>query len=120
MSVTSPNLKAAAAQLEEYFQGKRKTFDLPLTPRGTAFQQRVWQTLCQIPFGATWSYGQLARAVGNPAASRAVGLANGKNPLPIVIPCHRVIGANGRLTGFGGGLPTKAALLALEGVSGKW
>jgi methylated-DNA-[protein]-cysteine S-methyltransferase len=101
-------------QLREYFEGYRKEFDLPLAPEGTEFQRAVWQRLREIPYGQTISYGELARRVGNPKASRAVGAANGANPIPIVIPCHRVIGANGTLTGFGGGLPVKQALLALE------
>ena len=112
----SPVLQAAETQLREYFAGERRAFDLPLAPRGTAFQLQVWHTLAQIPFGATWSYRQLAERIGRPTATRAVGAANGRNPLPIVLPCHRVIGNNGTLTGFGGGLPTKAALLKLEGV----
>ena len=107
---------AAAAQLQAYFAGRRHTFELPLAPAGTAFQHGVWRALHSIPYGETISYGELARRIGNPRASRAVGLANGANPLPIVVPCHRVIGANGALTGFGGGLPIKRALLALEGV----
>ncbi|PYR73121.1 MAG: cysteine methyltransferase [Acidobacteria bacterium] len=102
------------SQLEEYFEGKRRVFDLPLAPDGTPFQQRVWRALLDIPYGGTISYGTLAAQIGQPAASRAVGLANGSNPLPIVIPCHRVIGSNGRLTGYGGGLPIKHRLLALE------
>lgn len=104
----------AIRQLREYFRGARTEFDLPLAPEGTAFQRRVWRALQEIPYGKTWSYGELAKRIGNPKASRAVGAANGANPLPIVIPCHRVIGADGTLTGFGGGLPTKKALLALE------
>ncbi len=104
------------AQLDEYFAGTRRTFDLELAPRGTAFQQRVWTLLLDIPWGETISYGELARRAGNPAGSRAVGAANGRNPLPIVIPCHRVVGSNGRLTGYAGGLAAKEALLALEGV----
>ena len=111
---TSAVLVRARHQLEEYFAGMRRTFDLPLAPRGTPFQQRVWARLQCIEYGATLSYGALATALGNPKASRAVGLANGSNPIPIVIPCHRVIGANGSLTGFGGGLPIKSALLTLE------
>ena len=95
-------------------RAQRTDFDLPLAPEGTEFQRNVWQRLQEIPYGETISYGELARRVGNPKASRAVGAANGQNPIPIVIPCHRVIGANGKLTGFGGGLPTKEALLALE------
>jgi methylated-DNA-[protein]-cysteine S-methyltransferase len=111
-------LQAARTQLSAYFAGKLRDFNLPLAPRGTAFQCEVWRMLGTIPFGATWSYGRLAQAIGKPAAVRAVGAANGRNPLPIVLPCHRVIGANGELVGFGGGLPIKAALLALEGVRG--
>ncbi|MCW0380306.1 Methylated-DNA--protein-cysteine methyltransferase [Xanthomonas sacchari] len=107
-------VRAAREQLLAYFAGEREHFDLPLAPHGTDFQKRVWLALAEIPFGATWSYAQLAQHVGQPRAVRAVGAANGRNPLPIVLPCHRVIGANGALTGFGGGLPTKAALLALE------
>jgi methylated-DNA-[protein]-cysteine S-methyltransferase len=107
-------IKEAAKQLMEYFSGRRTSFDLPLAPEGTSFQKSVWRQLCDIPYGETISYGELARRVGNPKASRAVGAANGQNPLPIVVPCHRVIGANGKLTGFGGGIPVKEALLALE------
>lgn len=107
--------QAVVAQLDEYFAGTRRVFDLALAPRGTAFQLRVWAVLQTIPWGETWTYRQLACAIGNERASRAVGLANGANPLPIVIPCHRVIGSDGSLTGFGGGLPTKAWLLAHEG-----
>ncbi|AKK68246.1 methylated-DNA--[protein]-cysteine S-methyltransferase [Xanthomonas translucens] len=107
-------VREAREQLLAYFAGERDRFELPLAPRGTAFQCLVWQALADIPFGVTWSYAQLARHIGQPRAVRAVGAANGRNPLPIVLPCHRVIGANGALTGFGGGLPTKAALLALE------
>ena len=104
----------AIRQLDEYFAGARRDFELPLAPDGTPFQLRVWQALLAIPYGATWSYRELAAAVGNVQAVRAVGLANGRNPLPIVIPCHRVIGSDGSLTGYGGGLATKRALLALE------
>jgi methylated-DNA-[protein]-cysteine S-methyltransferase len=107
-------LKDAARQLREYFRRDRISFDLPLAPEGTSFQKKVWRALQDIPYGETISYGDLARRVGNPKASRAVGAANGQNPIPIVIPCHRVIGANGKLTGFGGGLPVKEVLLALE------
>jgi methylated-DNA-[protein]-cysteine S-methyltransferase len=110
---TAP-LREAARQLKEYFAGKRTSFDLPLEPDGTAFQKTVWKNLCDIPYGETISYGELARRVGNPKAARAVGAANGQNPLPIVVPCHRVIGSNGKMTGFGGGIPVKEALLALE------
>jgi methylated-DNA-[protein]-cysteine S-methyltransferase len=104
----------AVRQLKEYFSGRRTDFDLPLAPQGTEFQRDVWRRLQEIPYGETISYGELAKRIGNPKASRAVGAANGSNPIPIVIPCHRVIGSNGKLTGFGGGLPTKEALLALE------
>lgn len=104
----------ATRQLRAYFAGELENFDLPLAPTGTSFQQRVWKELCLIPYGATISYGELARRIGNPNASRAVGLANGSNPIPIIIPCHRVIGSNGKLTGYGGGLPIKEKLLALE------
>lgn len=101
-------------QLDEYFAGNRQHFDLNLTPQGTDFQRQVWQALQKIPYGETWSYGELARHIGKPKASRAVGAANGLNPIPVIIPCHRVIGANGKLTGFGGGLETKSFLLNLE------
>jgi methylated-DNA-[protein]-cysteine S-methyltransferase len=104
----------AAKQLNEYFAGERTQFDLPLHPIGTPFQLRVWHALARIPYGATVSYSDVARRIGEPQAVRAVGAANGRNPIPIVLPCHRVIGANGSLTGFGGGLPTKRFLLALE------
>ncbi len=110
----TPLLKKAARQLEEYFAGKRKAFDLPLQPKGTAFQQAVWQALQQIPYGQTRSYAQIALAVGRPTATRAVGGANHNNPISIIIPCHRVIGASGSLTGYGGGLDKKQALLLLE------
>jgi methylated-DNA-[protein]-cysteine S-methyltransferase len=105
----------AERQLVEYFAGRRTQFDLPLEPRGTEFQRKIWQALKAIPFGQTRSYLDLAKAVGSPRAVRAVGAANGKNPLSIVVPCHRVIGADGRLVGFAGGVETKAKLLALEG-----
>ena len=104
----------AVRQLREYFEGRRTEFDLPLAPEGTLFQRTVWRRLRDIPYGETISYGELARRAGNPKASRAVGAANGANPIPVVIPCHRVIGADGTLTGFGGGLPIKRKLLALE------
>lgn len=109
-----PVFQQAAKQFEEYFAGARQDFNLPLAPSGTPFQMTVWNALKEIPYGTTISYGELARRVGNPNASRAVGLANGKNPLPIVVPCHRVIGSTGKLVGFGGGLPRKIALLELE------
>jgi methylated-DNA-[protein]-cysteine S-methyltransferase len=108
-------LQATRMQLEEYFAGTRTRFELPLAPQGTAFQKGVWHTLADIPYGQTISYAQLALRVGKPTAMRAVGAANGRNPLPVVLPCHRVIGADGSLTGFGGGLPTKQFLLELEG-----
>lgn len=107
-------LAPVVRQLEEYFAGRRKVFDLDLAPQGTDFQRRVWERLLEIPYGETISYGTLARRVGNPNASRAVGLANGRNPIAIIIPCHRVIGSNGTLTGYGGGLPIKQKLLELE------
>jgi methylated-DNA-[protein]-cysteine S-methyltransferase len=105
------------AQLLEYFRGARRTFELPLAPQGTPFQLRVWRALCTIPYGETLSYGELARRLGLVGGARAVGLANGANPLPVVVPCHRVIGADGTLTGFGGGLRIKRSLLALEGAA---
>lgn len=105
---------AVRAQLDAYFAGELTDFDLPLAARGTTFQLRVWSALRSIPYGATISYGELARRIGQPAAARAVGLANGANPIPIVLPCHRVIGADGSLTGFGGGLERKRWLLAHE------
>jgi O-6-methylguanine DNA methyltransferase len=104
-----------ARQLEEYFSGRRRRFDLPLDLRGTDFQKRCWQELLKIPYGETRSYAEIARAVGNPLAVRAVGLANGQNPIAIIVPCHRVIGSDGSLTGYGGGLETKRRLLELEG-----
>jgi methylated-DNA-[protein]-cysteine S-methyltransferase len=107
-------LAPVARQLAEYFAGTRTAFDVPLTPHGTAFQQRVWMALRDIPYGRTTSYGELAAELGQPTASRAVGLANGRNPLAVIVPCHRVIGANGSLTGFGGGLPRKRWLLEHE------
>jgi methylated-DNA-[protein]-cysteine S-methyltransferase len=109
-----PILLAAERQLTEYFSGTRTEFDLPLDPSGTEFQKRVWRALREIPFGQTRSYRDVAKAVGSAKAVRAVGLANGKNPLSIIVPCHRVIGSDGSLTGFAGGLEAKAALLAFE------
>jgi methylated-DNA-[protein]-cysteine S-methyltransferase len=106
--------REAIAQLEAYFAGELRRFDLPLAPEGTPFQREVWSALTTIPYGETLSYGELARRLGKPAATRAVGAANGQNPIPIVIPCHRVIGADGSLTGFGGGLAIKRRLLDLE------
>ncbi len=102
------------SQLAAYFQGKLTQFSLETAPEGTDFQRRVWQALAKIPYGTTISYGELAGLIGNPNASRAVGMANAKNPIPIVIPCHRVIGKNGKLVGFGGGLDIKEKLLVLE------
>jgi methylated-DNA-[protein]-cysteine S-methyltransferase len=107
-------LNETIGQLQAYFAGDLENFNLQLMPEGTPFQLEVWRTLCDIPYGETISYGKLASRIGNPKASRAVGLANGSNPIPIVIPCHRVIGSNGKLTGYGGGLPIKEKLLALE------
>ncbi|MCH7959252.1 MAG: methylated-DNA--[protein]-cysteine S-methyltransferase [Candidatus Hydrogenedentes bacterium] len=109
------SLSEASAQLHDYFYGNRRDFDLPLAPEGTSFQQQVWRALQQIPCGETMSYGELAKQIGRPTASRAVGAANGRNPLPIVIPCHRVIGADGRLTGYAGGVEIKESLLRHEG-----
>lgn len=110
----APLLDEAARQLEEYFTGRRREFDLPLAPAGTPFQCAVWAALRGIPYGETRSYKQIASAVGRPAACRAVGMANHRNPLPIVIPCHRVVGASGALTGYAGGLDIKRKLLAVE------
>ena len=111
----TPALRETAQQLHEYFSGTRREFELPLKFDGTEFQHQVWTALTEIPFGVTRTYSQLARHIGNPAACRAVGLANGKNPIAIIVPCHRVIGADGSLTGFGGGLPRKEWLLGHEG-----
>ncbi|MBL8559689.1 MAG: methylated-DNA--[protein]-cysteine S-methyltransferase [Hyphomonadaceae bacterium] len=107
-------IDGARKQLDAYFAGKRTSFDVPLAPKGTAFQTRVWHALTKIPYGETTSYGAIANAIGSPKAVRAVGAANGRNPIPIIIPCHRVIGANGSLTGFGGGMARKELLLDLE------
>ena len=109
-----PVLVETERQLGEYFAGKRKTFSVALDMRGTRFQKDVWEALCAIPFGETRSYGQLAKQLGNPRATRAVGAANGRNPVSIIVPCHRVIGSSGKLTGFAGGLEVKARLLSLE------
>ena len=106
--------EATARQLDSYFKGEMKDFDVPLDMHGTAFQRAVWKQLTAIPYGKTWSYGEVAAAIGRPSASRAVGHANGCNPVSIIVPCHRVIGSNGRLVGYGGGLNRKRALLALE------
>jgi len=112
-------LPAVLEQLQEYFAGSRREFDLALHLEGTPFQRRVWTALMEIPYGVTSSYVELARRIGNPQASRAVGLANGRNPISILVPCHRVIGANGSLTGYGGGLERKRWLLAHEGLQGE-
>jgi len=109
-----PILQQAIAEYDEYFAGMRKQFDVPTDPQGTDFQKQVWQTLQSIPFGETWSYQDMAIAIDNPKAVRAVGLANGKNPISIIVPCHRVIGKNGKLTGYAGGLENKQQLLIHE------
>jgi methylated-DNA-[protein]-cysteine S-methyltransferase len=106
---------ALRGQLAEYFAGRRQDFDLTLAPKGTEFELSVWEQLRRIPFGETRSYGEIAQAIGRPGAARAVGRANGANPIPIVVPCHRVIGSDGSLTGFGGGLEAKSRLLEIEG-----
>jgi methylated-DNA-[protein]-cysteine S-methyltransferase len=111
-----PVLKETANQLEEYFAGERTTFDIPMELDGTLFQRDVWAELARIPYGTTISYGELARRVGRPNGPRAVGQANGRNPIPIIVPCHRVLASNG-IGGYGGGLPCKRALLAVEGVT---
>lgn len=111
----TPLLEEAARQLREYVAGERRVFDLPLCPRGTPFMLRVWEALCAIPYGSTASYADIAARIGQPGACRAVGMANNRNPLSIVIPCHRVIGKDGQLVGYGGGLHIKSALLELEG-----
>lgn len=112
----SDPIKITRQQLDEYFSGHRKTFDVPLLPGGTPFQSVVWEALCRIPFGKVEAYGDVARRINNPAACRAVGRANGQNPIPIIIPCHRVIGKNGTLTGYASGVWRKEKLLAHEGV----
>ena len=111
---SSPLLDEARAQLDEYFTGKRDDFDLPLRPDGTDFQRAVWDALTKIPFGEVRSYADIAKAIGKPNAVRAVGAANGANPIAVIVPCHRVIGSDGSLTGYGGGLPRKKWLLAHE------
>ena len=113
----TPLLQRAAQQLTEYFAARRRRFDLPLRPQGTVFQQAAWSALCDIPYGQTRTYAQQAAAIGNPKACRAVGMANHRNPLPLFIPCHRVIGAGGKLTGYAGGLAVKRFLLELEQAS---
>lgn len=112
----TPLIWEAYAQLTEYFDGYRKSFNLPMQMVGTEFQKKVWEALCTIPYGETICYGELAKMVGNPKAARAIGMANNKNGFPILIPCHRVIGADGSLTGYAGGLGVKKKLLAIEGV----
>lgn len=107
-------LQRARQQLQAYFDGERLTFDLEFAGSGTPFQQKVWKALCAIPYGETLSYGELARRIGQPTAARAVGLANGMNPISIIVPCHRVVGASGALTGYAGGVPRKQWLLAHE------
>lgn len=109
-------LKEVRQQFEAYFTGSLRQFDLPIAPQGTPFQLEVWRLLQEIPWGQTITYGELARRVGKPQASRAVGMANGRNPLPIIIPCHRVVGRGGKLTGYTGGLHVKVKLLQLEGI----
>jgi methylated-DNA-[protein]-cysteine S-methyltransferase len=111
-------LHEAALQIRAYFAGTLREFDLPIETSGTPFQREVWEALRDIPYGVVWTYGHLAASIGRPGAGRAVGAANGSNPLPVLIPCHRVVGADGQLTGYGGGLPRKRALLELEGVRG--
>jgi methylated-DNA-[protein]-cysteine S-methyltransferase len=114
-SAAARGMRAACDQLREYFLGERRIFDLPLKPAGSPFEQEVWAALLTVPYGATTSYGAIATALGLVNGARAVGRANGANPIPIVIPCHRVIGSDGSLTGYGGGLPLKRTLLELEG-----
>ena len=113
-------LDAAATQLREYLAGERTDFDLPLRPHGNPFEQLVWAELARIPYGETTSYGEIARRIGHPGSARAVGRANGRNPIAIVLPCHRVIGSDGSLTGYGGGLDLKRALLTLEAETARW
>ncbi|BAC91551.1 methylated-DNA--protein-cysteine S-methyltransferase [Gloeobacter violaceus PCC 7421] len=117
MTLQPEAVAAVASQLQAYFAGERRSFDLALAPVGNAFQQTVWRQLCRIPYGVTITYGELAGRIGNPSAARAVGRANALNPIAIVVPCHRVIGSDGSLTGYAGGLARKAALLALEGTT---
>jgi methylated-DNA-[protein]-cysteine S-methyltransferase len=110
-------LKRCARQVADYLDGKRKDFDLPLTPSGTAFQQRVWREIARIPYGQTITYAELAKRAGSPGSARAAGAATGRNPLSIIVPCHRVVGSSGSLTGYAGGLDRKARLLRLEGIA---
>ncbi|MCY9829150.1 methylated-DNA--[protein]-cysteine S-methyltransferase [Vibrio chagasii] len=111
-----PIFQSVKDQLDRYFAGEAVQFDVPIAAKGTPFQQSVWHALTTIPYGETWSYAQLADAIGNPKAMRAVGLANGKNPVSVIVPCHRVIGKNGKLTGYAGGVERKQRLLAIEGI----
>lgn len=111
----TPLLQETISQVKEYLKGERRTFDVKLSSKGTAFQQKVWRALREISYGETRTYGQIAAAVGSPKGARAVGMACNRNPIMIIVPCHRVIGSNGSLTGFGGGLPVKEKLLKLEG-----
>ena len=115
---TDPLLLDAAGQLRAYFAGELRDFELPLAPHGTAFQRHVWAAVSAVPYGSTATYSEIATAVGRPGACRAVGAANGRNPLPVIVPCHRIIGAAGGLTGYGGGLDRKRSLLDLEAVAG--
>jgi methylated-DNA-[protein]-cysteine S-methyltransferase len=117
-SSDDPLLVEAAGQLRAYFARELREFDLPLAPSGTGFQRRVWDAVSAVPFGATASYAEIAAAIGTPSACRAVGAANGRNPLPVIVPCHRVVGSTGALTGYGGGLERKRALLDLEAHGG--
>lgn len=110
----APPLRECAAQLSEYFAGRRRVFDLPLAPEGTAFRQRIWREIARVPFGETISYAALAARAGAPGAARAAGAATGRNPLAIVVPCHRIVGSSGEITGYAGGVERKARLLALE------
>lgn len=119
-STAAAALDAAATQLREYLAGERTAFDLPLRPHGNPFEQLVWAELARIPYGETTSYGEIARRIGHPGSARAVGRANGRNPIAIVLPCHRVIGSDGSLTGYGGGLDLKRALLTLEAETARW
>jgi len=119
-STAAAALDAAATQLHEYLAGERTAFDLPLRPHGNPFEQLVWAELARIPYGETTSYGEVARRIGHPGSARAVGRANGRNPIAIVLPCHRVIGSDGSLTGYGGGLDLKRALLTLEAETARW
>ena len=114
---TCAPLKRCARQVADYLEGKRKDFDLPMTPSGTAFQQRVWREIARIPYGKTITYAELAKRAGSPGSARAAGAATGRNPLSIIVPCHRVVGTSGALTGYAGGLDRKARLLRLEGIS---